>query len=1274
MKKSNENSNKGYVNKTNNFKYYEINNYYSNINNHTPSNLTKKLIYFDYNKSVDLLNHNNIREVEIIKRKDKKDKIDNNNLKNQHSTKYLINNENSKELSTLNNNKKYKKIENTNNSINSNKKINMKLNFPKTSKFSNDDYSDTFHRSIDINIDNDIHRSLNNYNSENNESNYSRYYSNKNDLKNKIINNKSINDVNTSKNDLKRSFSESKEEKSYLTMYFRNKSNDGLLNREKSKNSNLLKNSEISKISIDSHSNNESRLNYEDKYKKNDIHLFTNETNLKSNRISYNDQCTKIDKQILKTNEILGENEFNDIIYANYINQNRYNNKHVKDQTKNSNSIITESNKGDKFSNNNEYLRLNNKSLNNLNNNVDKSFGYLNRRHVEASERLKKIKEEKEINEKNCVKSIPQINNNSKLLSQKSCSGDVFTRLNNQQRKKLESIKRIENQLEESYKPIINSRSKLINRTIKDLYDWNKKKEDKRSKSAIRASIKENIKKENYLYDNVTEINKKESIINDIESKDNGGNTNLIFNRNSSRIREKEKNIRNERKNTNKQFDNIDNIDRSSNISQDIKIKISKKLVKGNKDLNNHKSKSKTNKKLFDHKNVKLDLHKIKLISSSNLNANTNINSLAFDINTDNKNFVKNDDLNHSITNTLMNVDNKTHIHMESNSDKKMLKNKVEFSIDKPIEININNHINNKNKDSDAMDVYFNFNNLNNKNSRSNNMSNMNINIIPTINSLGNFDIDDDRIIDYEFNNHNLIDNDNYNDNEMIHPLNSDINYNSEVIQFNQGKLNLPKPASLNDLIKENDNFKYFSNNNNNAINKDNMYIGSNMYKNPNINANNNHNPNIEYNTYNNNNSYNSLNQYKNLNKINSNSLSSQIHKNNYNKKEYNSYFTTNNLNNITEKNSLDEESYNKNDFFTEKSNNMYNHEHTYEYKNERENNSEEEIDNYLIKNYGEIVDKSINNRDIDLNNLNFNNNNKNCNYKSEVNNNNNMILRINNDFKSLNTNTSSNFSYINKVRELNKNKDDCYKVNNYNTIDSKNNNSNISHNSHNLNVNNNEIKDYKKALTQNNNNLIYKSGNTKNDYNFNEYKINNTNNNLNKTYNQNICQEIHSNFPENANKVKSTNLNYNMASGIAFKENINSNSNSNIIKNNYNESENRYKNEVKNVSMNTNNLIKDLSPNTNINIKSKLNSNYGHKKKNSDDRISNSNKNNNSHSQDSLKKVHNTTTNNKYPNNSRIENENLEKIQLNPTIIQESINVREQLSLFYKNKKNSNI
>ena len=102
---------------------------------------------------------------------------------------------------------------------------------------------------------------------------------------------------------------------------------------------------------------------------------------------------------------------------------------------------------------------------------------YLERRHEDTQRKLLSIKNEKESKELKELTKKPNLNIKSYELSEKNSHINVFSRLTNKnnERKRIENLKRIENQLSEPFKPTINKRSNMLKRTINDLYNSRKK-------------------------------------------------------------------------------------------------------------------------------------------------------------------------------------------------------------------------------------------------------------------------------------------------------------------------------------------------------------------------------------------------------------------------------------------------------------------------------------------------------------------------------------------------------------------------------------------------------------------------------------------------------------------------------------------------------------------------------------------------------------------------------------------------------------------------------
>lgn len=109
---------------------------------------------------------------------------------------------------------------------------------------------------------------------------------------------------------------------------------------------------------------------------------------------------------------------------------------------------------------------------------------YLQRRHTEAQEKLMKLKLEKQKKEILELRDRPKISENSKRIVERITNGvNVYDRLTNKnnQRRKDEEIRRLETLTKPVSKPCINETSEKLQRTIDDLYEWQRKLDEKKT-------------------------------------------------------------------------------------------------------------------------------------------------------------------------------------------------------------------------------------------------------------------------------------------------------------------------------------------------------------------------------------------------------------------------------------------------------------------------------------------------------------------------------------------------------------------------------------------------------------------------------------------------------------------------------------------------------------------------------------------------------------------------------------------------------------------------
>jgi hypothetical protein len=109
---------------------------------------------------------------------------------------------------------------------------------------------------------------------------------------------------------------------------------------------------------------------------------------------------------------------------------------------------------------------------------------YLQRRHTETQEKIRKLKNEKMRNETLELRDRPKISENSRKIVEKIVSTQtVFDRLTSNcgERKKIEKLNRLEEITKKNTnRPVINETSEKLQRTIDDLYKWHKNLNDKK--------------------------------------------------------------------------------------------------------------------------------------------------------------------------------------------------------------------------------------------------------------------------------------------------------------------------------------------------------------------------------------------------------------------------------------------------------------------------------------------------------------------------------------------------------------------------------------------------------------------------------------------------------------------------------------------------------------------------------------------------------------------------------------------------------------------------
>ncbi len=214
----------------------------------------------------------------------------------------------------------------------------------------------------------------------------------------------------------------------------------------------------------------------------------TNKRNL-----SYNMNNHHVNISALMQDRILTpKSNFKFQTYTNSVNKNTRN---VSKTTKNressnkafSNVKKTPSTEKIKYNN----LLNNDKSYNNLNNSKGSIGGYLEMRHSETIEKINKMKYDKLVQETKELRNRPHISKNSQVIIEKLVENrpnNVFDRLSTKHPVKLHFLlqgKKKQNEdeyftdQENTQKPKINETSQKMQRTIDDLYYWQKCLDDK---------------------------------------------------------------------------------------------------------------------------------------------------------------------------------------------------------------------------------------------------------------------------------------------------------------------------------------------------------------------------------------------------------------------------------------------------------------------------------------------------------------------------------------------------------------------------------------------------------------------------------------------------------------------------------------------------------------------------------------------------------------------------------------------------------------------------
>ena len=151
---------------------------------------------------------------------------------------------------------------------------------------------------------------------------------------------------------------------------------------------------------------------------------------------------------------------------------------------------------------------------------------YLDRRHHQTQERLKKLQEEKEKGEVKELQKKPKISKNSQMIIDRlmtsntpnsNTQADVYDRLSSgkHNRKKKEDINLIENiNNKNTSKPQINPVSQNLQRTIDDLYEWQEGVNIKKEKLEKNIERNErNISQSNVQGSKISKTNSKSNMV-----------------------------------------------------------------------------------------------------------------------------------------------------------------------------------------------------------------------------------------------------------------------------------------------------------------------------------------------------------------------------------------------------------------------------------------------------------------------------------------------------------------------------------------------------------------------------------------------------------------------------------------------------------------------------------------------------------------------------------------------------------------------------------------
>jgi hypothetical protein len=202
-------------------------------------------------------------------------------------------------------------------------------------------------------------------------------------------------------------------------------------------------------------------------------HNYTNQINYNNNRSIHNSQTDSIDlSNISQGKQVIPKTNFK---YHNEIIDITKNNEIKKGATSNLNS--SRSNSGNKYYNG--PIEHKSRSINTIEGGLSTVELYLQRRHTEAQTKLLRLKNEQIKKEAEELRDRPKISNNSRRIVERirQSNPNVFERLTSRgkSRKKPDEINKIEEMnRKNSNKLTINETSGKLQRTIDDLYYWQK--------------------------------------------------------------------------------------------------------------------------------------------------------------------------------------------------------------------------------------------------------------------------------------------------------------------------------------------------------------------------------------------------------------------------------------------------------------------------------------------------------------------------------------------------------------------------------------------------------------------------------------------------------------------------------------------------------------------------------------------------------------------------------------------------------------------------------